>query len=58
MEKFDGYRKRIEKIMNSTKVNEALDWMISDMYYGDGVSAYMEGVEKEHEAAAKRVTSE
>lgn len=58
MEKFDGYRKRIEKIMNSTKVNEALDWMISDMYYGDGVSAYMEGVEKEHESAAKRVTSE
>lgn len=58
MEKFDGYRKRIEKIMNSTKVNEVLDWMISDMYYGDGVSAYMEGVEKEHEAAAKRVTSE
>lgn len=58
MEKFDGYRKRIEKIMNSTKVNEALDWMISDMYYGDGVSAYMEGVEKEHEATAKRVTSE
>ena len=58
MEKLDGYRKRIEKIMNSVKVNEALDWMVSDMYYGDGVSAYMEGVEKEHEAAAKRVTSE
>lgn len=58
MEKLDGYRKRIEKIMNSAKVNEALDWMVSDMYYGDGVSAYMEGVEKEHEAAAKRVTSE
>lgn len=58
MEKFDGYRKRIEKIMNSVKVNEALDWMVSDMYYGDGVSAYMEGVEKEHEATAKRVTSE
>lgn len=55
LEELDGYRKRVNKIMQASDRNAKLNWMVSDIYEGDAVSKYMESVQKEHEATAKEV---